>query len=350
MTTNNADWPEHPYYKQDPLPEIEPALLNSADIKRYVDNGCLIERDSFDRKRMKPASYEMRFLGELYRWEEEDGRLQKRCRKVSVGDCIKLSKNSISYLWTKERLRLPEYIAARFNLRIRDVHKGILLGTGPLIDPGFGGRILIPLHNLTDNEYVLKGGDGIVWVEFTKVSKNDYWLLNGDDTERPADLVAFPIRKILDDANGYLSKAGVLDAGGVQSAFKGELKRAQLDASKAGSASKGAAEKVDQIDRRIKAWGAAGLFVVGLGVAALLLSAYQLSFPVREKIHSQSDRIGELEEIVRGIVEAQSNEPVVSIDKTGIRTAETAAELAPPVEDAETPPEAEKPPGSEVAQ
>ena len=223
MTTNDTDWTDHRFYKQDPFPEIEPALLNSADITRYVGKGCLLEVDSFDRGRMKPASYEMRFLGELYDWEEDDGRLQKRSRKIGDGECVTLYKNSISYLWTKERLRLPEYVAARFNLRIREVHKGLLLGTGPLIDPGFGGRLLIPLHNLTDNDYVLIGGKGIIWVEFTKVSRNRYWLPSGDDVERPVDLVPFPGRKDIDDPNVYLSKAGVLDANGVQSGVQGGI-------------------------------------------------------------------------------------------------------------------------------
>ena len=203
------------------MPDIDPALLNSFDIKRYVDQGCLLDKDNFHPERMKPASYEMRFLGSLYHWQELDGRLQSRWRKVSEGNRVKLSKNSISYLWMEERLLLPEYIGARFNLRISDVHKGILLGTGPLIDPGFGGQILIPLHNLTDNDYVLRGGDGIIWVEFTKVSKNCYWLPGHEDTKRPPGLVEFPSCKVIDDPHGYLTKAGVLAAGGCPECLQG---------------------------------------------------------------------------------------------------------------------------------
>ena len=140
MTTYGAEWSEHRYYKQDPLPKIKPALLNSLDIKRYVDKGCLLESDTFDKRRMKPASYEMKLLGTLYRWEEVRGRPKKQCKTISCGDPVELPRNSISYLWLEEPLRLPEYIAARFNLRIREVHKGILLGTGPLIDPGSAAR------------------------------------------------------------------------------------------------------------------------------------------------------------------------------------------------------------------
>ncbi len=332
----NSDWPKHPYYSRDPLLLIEPALLNSVDIKRYVDKGCLIEKDSFDSKRMKPASYEMRFLGELYDWHQVDGILKPRHRSICENECATLYKNSISYLWTKERLLLPEYIAARFNLRIRDVHKGLLLGTGPLIDPGFGGRILIPLHNLTDNDYKLKGGDGIIWVEFTKVSKHDYWQSNDNNTKRPSDLIAFPPEKIIDDPHNYLSKAGVMSAGGVQSAFRGALERAQ-------SAATNAQKYLELIESRIMTLGILGLIAAFVGVGSLIFSAYQIYFPVMEKVHSQRERIGKLEDILKDIERAQSAGPGVSMDEPLMGTEETTSVEAQPVDTADNPLEPEIP-------
>lgn len=228
----NEEWRNHPHYKLDPLSEIQPALLNSEDIKHYIDKGCLIESKNFDPERLKPASYEMRLLGSLYDWQEtRDGRLQPRCRAIRNGCTVNLPKNSISYLWTEEKLLLPEYIGARFNLHIRYVHKGILLGTGPLVDPGFGGSLLVPLHNLTDNDYELKGGEGVIWVEFTKLSGNEYWTNQG--MTRPDFLVSFPKAKDLDDPDLYFKKSRVTDAGGIQSAFKGALDSAQRKAREA---------------------------------------------------------------------------------------------------------------------
>ena len=118
----------------------------------------------------------------------------------------------------KEKLLLPEYIAVRFNLHIRHVHKGILLGTGPLVDPGFFGNLLIPLHNLTDNNYKLIGGEGFIWVEFTKVSKHV-----------PGSLKSFPSNKDITDPEEYMEKSGIRECG-VQSAFKGTLDKAKKNA------------------------------------------------------------------------------------------------------------------------
>lgn len=81
---------------------------------------------------------------------------------------------------------MPAYIALRFNLRITLVHRGLLLGTGPLVDPGFEGRLLIPLHNLTSEDCVLTGGEGLIWIEFTKLSANKAW--SDENTDYSKDL------------------------------------------------------------------------------------------------------------------------------------------------------------------
>ena len=319
----NSDWPKHPYYSRDPLTDIEPALLNSMDIKRYVDEGCLIDKDSFDSERMKTASYEMRFLGVLYDWEDKEGQLRQQCRKICDGKFVTLPKNSISYLWMEECLLLPEYIAARFNLHIRHVHKGILLGTGPLIDPGFGGRILIPLHNLTDNDYELKGGEGIIWVEFTKVSKNPYWSQNGDNIERPPDLAEFPSRKVISDPRLYLKKADVPLVLGVRSAFRGALDQAK-------SVSDEAIKKVRALESTFRKWGfgagGVALLSIVIGIGALVHSAYQVSISAIETVNSQSKRIGMLEARLNDIEAAQSAGAGVSMDEPRNETDETALE------------------------
>ena len=296
-------WSEHRFYRRDPLPHIEPALLSSADIARYVDLGCLLEKHNFHSNRLKPASYEMRLLGQLFFWENVGGRLRKRCSAVEEGQPVKLPKNSISYLWTRERLRLPEYIAARFNLRIRDVHKGILLGTGPLVDPGFGGQILVPLHNLTDNDYVLKGGKGIIWVEFTKVSRSSFWSYP-EEAKRPDGLVTFPNDKRIENPDGYFVKADA--ATGVQSAFKGELDHTARLAKDAHADSTAATQKVGELERRIRSWGLGGAVTGVVAIAALVISAYSLTFPIADKVHDQANRIHDVEKTLQELLDSRS--------------------------------------------
>ena len=147
------------------------------------------------------------------------------------------------------------------------MHKGILLGTGPLVDAGFFGRLLIPLHNLTDNDYKMDGGDGIIWVEFTKVSENAFW--ESDGAERPENLKEFPNRKDLDSPIEYIEKSKVTEAGGVQSAFKGALDQARTDAD-------GAHKELEKIKRLGIVAIVIGFFAILGSVAALWLSGHNL--------------------------------------------------------------------------
>ena len=306
----NEEWRNHRYYKFDPFAgKIQPALLNSADIKKYVDKGCLIERDDFDMERLKTASYEMRFLGELHHWStKKDGTLKPRCRKICCGNAVRLHRNSITYLWMKEKLLLPEYIAARFNLHIRHVHKGILLGTGPLVDPGFFGSLLIPLHNLTNNDYDLVDGEGIIWVEFTKLSEHEFWKSPGG--ERPSDLKPFPHGKYIKDAHGYFGKSRIIDKGGVQSAFKGALEKAQ------GSAK--TARKETERFRKI--------YTVG-GIVSVIFAVIALASMVYE-VHNLVTQVLKMTDDVRHRVELNGDKQSQKIDSVQNNIADLEARIA----------------------
>ena len=153
----------------DPFPSIPPSLLNSADIYSYVARTGLIY--PFQEKGLKTASYTTK-IGHSFIYFEE-GELVRR--ELAKGDVFCLPKNSIGYLQSLETFRLPDYIALRFNLKIKNVHRGLLLGTGPLVDPGFEGKLLIPVHNLTNNDYLFKESEGFAWVELTKVSPHSSW-------------------------------------------------------------------------------------------------------------------------------------------------------------------------------
>jgi len=151
----------------DPFPDIRPALLSSEHIKAYVRETGMIFPFHEDPSRLKSASYEVNAGGRFIRWDEDGKKVVVPIKKDKT---FTLPPNSISFVQIESYFRLPQYIAVRFNLRITHVHRGILLGTGPLVDPGFHGNLLVPLHNLTSDEYIIRGDEGLIWVEFTKTS------------------------------------------------------------------------------------------------------------------------------------------------------------------------------------
>ena len=148
----------------DPFRRLPPSLLSASHIEAYVRATGMLS--IFNRSALKSASYEVKLRGEVIYWDEEG---VKQCTQVDdTTRVLTLPANSITFVQVEPYFRLPPYIAIRFNLRIHHVHRGLLLGTGPLVDPGFEGRLLIPLHNLTASAYAMDLSEALIWIEFTK--------------------------------------------------------------------------------------------------------------------------------------------------------------------------------------
>lgn len=203
----------------DPYSEqIPPALLNAGHAASYALACGMIEPFDLDAL-VKPATYLVPVEGEC-RYVDEKGQTQRfylskdpqaREQHLNVQDHVRLAPNSVCFVTLAPEFRLPAYIGARFNLLIRDVYRGLLVGTGPMVDPGFCGRLSVPIHNFTNNEYSVEAGEGLVYFEFNKLSwtNPDAGLGNFDWLPTPInDQPPFPAskgkRKGLDD---YLTLA-----------------------------------------------------------------------------------------------------------------------------------------------
>jgi len=113
---------------------------------------------------LRPASYTLRVGNEYI-----DSEGNKRSL-TDEEDTIVFKKNSIVFVSTKEKLDLPFYIVARFNLRVNWVYDGILLGTGPQVDPGFTGNLSCPLYNLTNSDITIRRDQDFATIDFEKTT------------------------------------------------------------------------------------------------------------------------------------------------------------------------------------
>ena len=204
MEKSEAEKKYEKYKSLDPFPEIQSALLNSADIENYVNATGMIE--PYTNEKLKSASYEAKISGICIYWDE-DGKKQKKAIDAPRKS-FTLKQNSIAFVEVEPTFRLPDYIALRFNLKIKHVYRGLLLGTGPLIDPGYVGKIYIPLHNLTSNSYTFEYGEGLIWIEFTKISYSDRWKGElSENVEKNGNYTPFPINKTNQSLYDFLYKA-----------------------------------------------------------------------------------------------------------------------------------------------
>jgi deoxycytidine triphosphate deaminase len=247
---------------KDPFPSIDSALLNSADIVNYVETTGMIYPFYPDKEneKLKPASYEINLLGLCVYWDENGKEKEVNLEK---GMTFKLPPNSIAFVTLEPTFRIPKYIALRFNLKITHVYRGLLLGTGPLVDPGFQGKLSIPLHNLTTNEYIFKGGEGLIWMEFTKLSYNEAWSEVEIRRKKKGSYVSFPIRKYKEYKNvkDYLKKADPV----LERPIRSSIPKVTVEAQKS---AQDAANTITQI--RAVGFVSLLLAIIALGVSILL--------------------------------------------------------------------------------
>lgn len=272
MVNNNLPFPQNDeeannrfqkYRSTDPFPEIIPSLLNSADIYDYVAVTGMIY--PFNPEKLKSASYEISILGKLVYWDK-DGKEQSQ--DLKKGEKFILRQNSIAFVTVEPTFQLPDYIALRFNLKITNVYRGILLGTGPLVDPGFTGKLSIPLHNLTTNDYTFTGGEGLIWMEFTKISPNPRWLYPIQSFQYCRQGQYKEFRNEPMHVEGYLLKADPHRP--IRSSLPEIILRAKESAEKAKESAKESAEKANSIQKRVTIGGIIG----GLIAAGALYFAF----------------------------------------------------------------------------
>ncbi len=83
---------------------------------------------------------------------------------------VVIPPNGLIYIRFFEEVNIPHYMIARFNLRVTQVYRGLLLGTGPQVDPGFRGHLGCPIHNFTDAPKTIRFFEPLATIDFEKTT------------------------------------------------------------------------------------------------------------------------------------------------------------------------------------
>ncbi|MCM1236365.1 MAG: hypothetical protein NC489_40305, partial [Ruminococcus flavefaciens] len=269
------------YKCKDPFPKVGEALLNSADLLMYLLMVGIVE--PFDVNKLKGVTYQCTFSGEAHRFNQDSCEMEE----INIDDTkeLILEKNSITYLKIEEKFHVPEYMVLRFNLSVSNAYKGLLLGTGPIVDPGFEGNLFIPLHNLTGNEYVIKKGAPLIRVEFTKLSRHVDWKNRRENlfpslkpitksTPQNARFSKFIEDALLDPDNKKFYAKGY--AISVRSSIPDMIASSANQAAEAQESAKIAADTAENIRKKIINWSVIGAVGAALTAIAVLVSVYTL--------------------------------------------------------------------------
>ena len=146
-------------------------LLNSQQIiEAHRDKE--IEIEPFDGKQVQAATYDLRVGLQGVTTSS------KKLVDIKAAGYITLNPGDFGMITILEEIKLSPQYTARFGLRSKFARKGLIATTGPQIDPGYHGRLIVGLTNLTPKPVTLPYSDDFVSVEFHKLE---------NPTEKPYD-------------------------------------------------------------------------------------------------------------------------------------------------------------------
>jgi dCTP deaminase len=139
-------------------------ILTAQQITEAYRQGSIVV-DPFDENQVQGATYDLR-VG-----EQGASTSTKKIINIRETGYLLLQPGDFAVVTVLEELRLGPQYAGRFGLRSKYARKGIIATTGPQIDPGFHGRLILGVTNLTPRPISLPYKDDFVSVEFHRLEE-----------------------------------------------------------------------------------------------------------------------------------------------------------------------------------
>jgi len=162
-------------------------ILTNKQIEDAVRRSDLVI-NPFDEKLVEAATYDLR-VG-----TQGVTTTSKRVIDIREHGFLIIEPGDFAVVITLEELRLSPQYAARFGLRSKYARKGLIATTGAQIDPGYHGRLVVGLTNLSPKPITLAHKDTFVSVEFHRLEEASTKTYCGpfqDRMELGADDIAF---------------------------------------------------------------------------------------------------------------------------------------------------------------
>ncbi len=141
----------------------EQGVLLSNRIECYVHSHSMIR--PFCKANLEPAGYKVR-VGETFFRGPHRGRLQDDTP-------LEIKPHEVVIIETEECFRIPRFMIARWNIKVKLAYKGLLWVGAAQVDPGYVGRLACPIYNLSRKTIWLKKGDNVALIDFVKTTPYD---------------------------------------------------------------------------------------------------------------------------------------------------------------------------------
>lgn len=117
------------------------------------------------------SSYDLTVGNEYYCGiNDKDNSITLQTVSLPSSGTFSIPAHGICFVLCSESLKLPTHITARVALRMSHIYQGLVLTAQPPFDPGYQGKVIVMLHNLSSAPVHVKQGDRIATIEFHEVA------------------------------------------------------------------------------------------------------------------------------------------------------------------------------------
>jgi dCTP deaminase len=147
-------------------------ILNHQQIAKAVQDGE-IKIEPIDQTCIEPASYD------LHMGKQAITTTSKEIIRVDQKGFFVINPGEFAIVITNEIIGLNDCHTGRFGLKSEHARKGLIATVGPQIDPGYQGRLIVGLTNLSPNHISISYGEKLFTVEFHRLQQKAEKMYSG---------------------------------------------------------------------------------------------------------------------------------------------------------------------------
>ena len=150
-------------------------VMSDIDIRNAIEKGIIKIEPPLDfEKQLQPATVDFRLGGRIFKTVPEPG-----VKTIGEGEFLVIEPSEFVEVLTYEHIELSNEVCGRIGLRSEFTRKGLLIFSGPQIDPGFRGVLSVSLYNTSTRPVTIKFKELFCTIEFSRLKTPSSSLYKG---------------------------------------------------------------------------------------------------------------------------------------------------------------------------
>lgn len=125
---------------------------------------------TFEETNLRGSSYDLT-IGSEYYIDQGSGSTSLETQSLRERQSFTVPPHAVCFILTTESITLPLDITAKVSMRMPHIYAGMVLTSQPPFDPGYNGKAIVMLHNLSSVPVFLKRGERIATIEFSRLEE-----------------------------------------------------------------------------------------------------------------------------------------------------------------------------------